>query len=118
MLPGKGFSLFLLHLSPTLQVTLVSDQHDHHVGVGVLASILQPGGQVIEGVPPGDVIHEESSSGSPVIRSCDGAKGFLPSRVPNLQLNLFPVDSDHAGSELDSNGQVMYGLETLVRKLQ
>jgi hypothetical protein len=35
------------------EVALVADEHDGHVGVGVLARILQPAGQVVERLTPG-----------------------------------------------------------------
>ena len=34
------------------EITLVADEHDSHVGVGMLPRILQPAGQVVEGFPP------------------------------------------------------------------
>ncbi len=34
------------------EIALVADEHDGHVGVGVLPSILQPAGQVVECLPP------------------------------------------------------------------
>ncbi len=37
------------------EVTLVADQHDGHVGVGVLPGILQPAGKMVEGFPPAGV---------------------------------------------------------------
>lgn len=43
---------FKLSLSP-----LVANEHDNHVGVGVLAGVFQPGRQVVEGLSPGDVVH-------------------------------------------------------------
>lgn len=35
---------------------LVSDEHDDHVAVAVLPRVLQPGRQVVEGVPSGDIV--------------------------------------------------------------
>ncbi len=34
------------------EVALVADEHDGHVGVGVLAGVLQPARQVVECLPP------------------------------------------------------------------
>ena len=39
-------------------------------------------------------------------------------RVPDLQFDLFPLDVDHAGPELDHNGEVVHRLEPLVCELQ
>ena len=55
----------------------VADEHDDHVAVAVLPGVLQPGGQVIEGVPPGDVVHQEGSGSTSVVRAGDGSKRLL-----------------------------------------
>ena len=39
-------------------------------------------------------------------------------RVPNLQLDLFAVNVDHACAKLDANGEIVNRLKPLVRKLQ
>ena len=39
-------------------------------------------------------------------------------RVPNLELDGLVVDGDHAGAKLDADGEVVHGLEALVRELQ
>ncbi len=38
--------------------------------------------------------------------------------VPDLQLDLLPLDVDHPGAELHPDGQVVHRLEALVRELQ
>lgn len=87
VLAGKRLALLLLDLTTRVQVTgrggmlgtqilsldlpfllpLVANQHYNHVGVGMLAGILQPCGQVVERFPTGDVVDQESTSGTPVI---------------------------------------------------
>jgi hypothetical protein len=37
---------------PHREITLVSNQHDGHARIGVLASVLEPAGQVVEGIAP------------------------------------------------------------------
>ena len=39
-------------------------------------------------------------------------------RVPDLKLDLFPLNVDHPGTKLHSDGQVMNRLESLVCKLE
>ena len=39
-------------------------------------------------------------------------------RVPNLEFDGLVVDGDHAGAEFDADGEVVHGLEALVRELQ
>ena len=38
--------------------------------------------------------------------------------VPNLELDLLPINVDHARAKLYANGQIVHGLEALVRELQ
>ena len=60
-----------------MAVPLVSDEHDDHVGVGVLPGVLLPCGEVVEGVPPRNVVHEESPRGAPVVGTRNGTECFL-----------------------------------------
>jgi hypothetical protein len=43
---------------------------------------------------------------------------FLARSIPNLELDLFSIDGYHPSTELDTNGQVVHWLETLVRELE
>ena len=56
---------------------LVADEHDDHVGVGVLPGVLEPRGQVVEGVPPRDVVDEEGAGRTAVVGARDGAERLL-----------------------------------------
>ena len=58
-------------------VPLVPDEHDDHVGVGVLPGVLEPRGQVVEGVPPRDVVDEEGAGRATVVGARDGAERLL-----------------------------------------
>lgn len=84
----------------------------------MLPGVLQPRGQMIEGVPPGDVIDQQRSRRSAVVGARDGAEGLLPGRVPDLQFDLFAIDGDHARPKLHSDCQVMDRLEAFIGKLQ
>eukprot|EP00227_Mantoniella_beaufortii_P021557 CAMPEP_0197591626 /NCGR_PEP_ID=MMETSP1326-20131121/13819_1 /TAXON_ID=1155430 /ORGANISM="Genus nov. species nov., Strain RCC2288" /LENGTH=295 /DNA_ID=CAMNT_0043157157 /DNA_START=218 /DNA_END=1100 /DNA_ORIENTATION=+ len=99
-------------------VALVADQHDGHVGVGMLPRVLEPAGEVVERLAPRDVVHQQRAGGPAVVAARDGAEGLLPRRVPDLQLDLLVVDGDHAAAELHADGQVVHVLEPLVRELQ
>ena len=45
------------------EITLVADEHDSHVGVGMLPGILQPAGQVVKGFPPAGHPHSLEKDG-------------------------------------------------------
>ena len=46
---SKLCGLVVAHVHLALQVLLVSNEHDDSVGVGEIASISEPGGEVVEG---------------------------------------------------------------------
>lgn len=118
VLPGKGLALLALHVPPRLQITLVAYEHDDHVAVAVLPGVLQPGGEMVECVPPGDIVDEERPSSSTVVGPGDGPEGLLTSRIPDLQFDLLALDVDHAGPELHPDGEVVDRLEPLVCELK
>ena len=74
--------------------------------------------QGVEGLPPGDVVHQKRPRGTPVVTSRDAPEALLPRRVPDLQLYLLSVDGHHAGTELHTNSQVVHRLKPLVGELQ
>ena len=50
--------------------------------------------------------------------TCPPFKPTLTDRVPDLQFDLLALDVDHPGAELPPDGQVVDGLEALVRELE
>lgn len=54
----------------------------------MLAGVLQPGGQVVERLPARNVVHEQRTGRTAVVRPGNGPESLLPSCVPDLQLNL------------------------------
>lgn len=79
---GKQNAKSKTHLSSGLQVALIADQHDHHVRIAVLSSVLQPGGQVIERVSSGDVVDQQCASSTSVVGTCDRSERLLTGGVP------------------------------------
>ena len=43
----------------------------------MLPGVLEPRGQVVEGVPPRDVVDEEGAGRATVVGPCDGAESLL-----------------------------------------
>lgn len=118
VLPSERFALLLLDLAARIQITLVANQHDDHVRVGVLPGVLEPGRQVVERLAARNVVHEQGAGRPAVVRARDRPERLLAGRVPNLQLDLLAVDGDHPRAELDPDRQVMDRLEALVGKLE
>mmetsp|Transcript_1403 Transcript_1403/g.2447 ORF Transcript_1403/g.2447 Transcript_1403/m.2447 type:complete len:228 (+) Transcript_1403:759-1442(+) len=114
----KLLALIFADRSSGIQVGLIPYEHDGDVRVCVLACILEPRRQALEGLPPCDVVHEQRTGGAAIVRPCDGAKGLLSRGVPNLQLDGLGVDLHHFRPEFHANGQIVHGLETSVRELQ
>lgn len=74
---------------------------------------------MLKGVTSGNVVDEQRSCRPSIVGPGDAPEGLLSGRVPNLQLDLRRlVDTDHAGTELHANRQIVHGLEAFVRKLK
>jgi hypothetical protein len=65
-------------------VFLVANQHDDSVGIGEIARISKPRGDVVVRHSPRNVVHQQRSSGPAIVRPRHGAKALLPRRVPDL----------------------------------
>ena len=107
----KLLGLFRGHSPQVPQITLVTDQHDHDVGVGMVAKFLQPTVDIVVGLVLADIVHEESTDGTTVVSGGDGTVAFLTSSIPNLRLDCLGVDLDRAGSELDTDGGLRVQVE-------
>ena len=57
VLTRKHLTLARADLPARVQIALVSNQHDGHVRVAVLAHLVQPFRQMRVRVPPSDIIH-------------------------------------------------------------
>ena len=62
---------------------------------------------MVESISSGDVVDEECSDGTPVIRSSNGTKSLLSGRIPNLKFYVFVLDVDGFGAELNPDGDVV-----------
>mmetsp|Transcript_129271 Transcript_129271/g.335187 ORF Transcript_129271/g.335187 Transcript_129271/m.335187 type:complete len:243 (+) Transcript_129271:468-1196(+) len=117
VVPGEIGAFFEGDLA-ALEVGLVTDEHDGHVSVRILACLLKPTCKMAEGVAPGDVVHQKRSAGSAVVGASDGAERLLTSCVPNLELYLLVLNSHEARPKLHTNRKVMVGAEALIGELQ
>jgi hypothetical protein len=76
------FCLFRRHCSQMSQITLVSDQHDDDVCIGVISQFLEPSSHVCERLLLGNVVYKECSDGTSVVAVVQGlsAKGMFNAR--------------------------------------
>lgn len=118
VLASEHLTLICADLPAGVQVALIADEHDGHVGVAVLLDLLKPPCQVGERIAPRDVIYQKCAGRAAIIRPCDALERLLAGRVPDLQLDVFLLNLDCAGTELDSDGQVVLLAEPLVCELK
>jgi len=81
-----------IHIPQVTQIGLVTDEHDDDVLVGVIAEFAQPPFHIFVCEVFGNVVDEQSSDSTPVIRRGDGAVPFLTGRIPYLRFNNLIVD--------------------------
>jgi len=86
------------------QITLVTDQHDDDIGVGMIAQLLQPPGHVLVCLVLADVVNKQRPNSAAIVGRSDGTVSLLASRVPNLCLDGFGVDLDGSCGEFDTDG--------------
>lgn len=101
---SKGLGLLGRHSAQVPQIALVPDKHNDDVGIGVVAQLLEPPGDVLVGLVLADVVDEERTDGAAVVRRGDGAVALLAGGIPDLGLDGLGVDLDGAGGELDADG--------------
>ena len=95
------------------QVALVADQHQYHISVTVAAHIFDPPGCISEGLPPCHVEHHQSSGTGAVVGASYRPELLLSRRVPNLQLDGLAVEQHCFGCELDSDCELVVGVEPI-----
>lgn len=115
---GKTFSLFSTDLSPAVEIGLVSDKHDHNVGITVLSDLFKPAGKMVEGLLACDIIDKEGTSCSSIVASCYTFERLLTSRIPNLKFYVFFVYFYSTGAEFYTNREVMLLTKSLISELQ
>lgn len=84
MVGREGLGVVLGHLAPVGQVGLVADQQAGHAAGRVLVDLLDPLGQVVEGLGRGHVVDEQNAVHVPVAGDEDRAETLLAARIPNL----------------------------------
>lgn len=74
------------------EVGLVADEHDADVGVGVVAELLEPAADVVEGGGLADVVDEDGAESASVVGAGDCSVTLLTCRVPDLRLDDLPLN--------------------------
>ena len=92
-------------------VDLVAHEDPEDLGRGVLLDLPQPVGAAVEGGLVGDVVDEDEGVGGAVVGLGDRAEPLLARRVPDLQLDLLPVDLHRLDHEVHADGGALPGGE-------
>lgn len=93
------------------QIALVSDQHNDDVGVGMVAQLLEPPGDILVGLVLADIVNEKGTDSATVVCGCDGAVALLAGSIPDLGLDGLGVNLDRPGRELDADGRLRVQVE-------
>lgn len=101
---GKLLGLLGGDRTKVSQIALVTDQHDHNIGVGVVPQLLQPPVDIVVSLVLADVVDEEGTDGATVVGRGDGPVALLTSSIPDLCLDGLGVDLDRASRELHADG--------------
>lgn len=68
------------------QITLVTNQHDDDVGIGMISQFLKPSGHIVVRLMLADIVHEERTDCASVVCGCDCSVAFLSGGIPDLGL--------------------------------
>ena len=69
------------------QITLITNEHDDDIRIGVIPEFLQPAGDIVIGLMFADIVDQKSSDSTSVVGRCYRAVPLLTRRVPYLCLD-------------------------------
>ena len=116
---GKGLSFFGRHGTFVFQIILIANEQNDHVGLRMLFRFFKPSTQMLKGITSGNVVHQQCTRRTTIIRTCDTTETFLSSRIPNLQFDLLSIRYiDHTSAKFNTNRQIVHWLESFVSELQ
>mmetsp|Transcript_55868 Transcript_55868/g.120833 ORF Transcript_55868/g.120833 Transcript_55868/m.120833 type:complete len:207 (+) Transcript_55868:91-711(+) len=98
-------ALLCRDLALVFEVGLVADEDSLHRCVAVLVKLRDPILDMVEAVLIRDVVRDHYAHRCPVVRWCDGPETLLPSRVPDLELQLPAIALHLLPLEVDADGE-------------
>jgi len=118
VLLGQRLATRCFHRLLVHHVALVADQDLVDVVSGVLLDVSDPVPDVLERLLVSDVVHQQDPHGAPVIGRRYGAKPFLASSIPDLQLYALAVEFNGLDLEVDADGSDETGCERVIAESQ
>lgn len=97
-------------------ITLVSDQHDDNIAIGMIPQLLQPPRDIFVGNRLGDIVNKEGTNSSAIVCASNGTVALLAGRIPNLSLNGLVVDLNGTSGELNADGGLGVKVELVARE--
>lgn len=102
---SEFFALFRGNNTLARQIGLVTDKKLIDVFRRVSLDLMQPRLHIVERFLIGDIIGNDNSMGTAVVRCCNGAESFLSGCVPDLKLNSLSIEFDRTNFEIDTDGR-------------
>jgi len=102
------------HLTLFFHFALITNEIDANIFSCMLPDLIQPVRQVCEGLFSSDIISEENAMGASVKDASDWFERFLPSRVPNLQLDYLSVNFEAKWTEFHTDCDLMLNFEFVI----
>ena len=100
---SESFSFLSFHLSASLEIGFIAHQEFDNILISVLVDLSQPVLNVLEGLSVGDIVDEDDSVSTLVVRGSDGLEVFLSCGVPYLKLNGASSGLEGSNLEINSN---------------
>jgi hypothetical protein len=100
---GQRFSLSSRHHPGLGEVGLGRDKIEHCVFAPVFVRLLQPEGDVVEGILKRDVVDNHNRIRATIVGRADRAKALLPGGVPNLELDCLAANGCRFDPEVDTD---------------
>ena len=98
----------------SFHITLVPNEDLVDVLCSVLFNVTDPGTDILEGLFISDIINQQDTHRTTIIRGGNGTETFLASGIPNLEFNTLPVEVNGLDFEIDTNGSNKGGGEGIV----
>ena len=91
MLVCEFLALFCRNFSLKLQIRLIANKQDDHLGISIVSHVIEPSHQVVECLPPRNIIAQKCTNAAPVITTSDGPEALLPCGVPDLNFYISSI---------------------------
>ena len=111
---SQVFGLVIWHLPLIFQILLVADQDPRDIFLSVLVYLTHPLGHLGERVSISDIVGDDDTVGTLVVRGSDSLKSLLACSIPNLQFDGFSVYVNRSDFEVHTNRRHEVVMEDII----